>query len=253
MTYRSDENVRSESGLTFIEQLHAIAVEECQTVNRPYLVGVSETDNVAILLRPHCKMWKCKTCAARNARRWIARIINHVNKFEAANWQFITITAHEKWRGMDSSVKNIRQGWKKLYNRLLRRFGQFFYLKVWEAHKDGSMHLHLLVSLKLKKTFLKKHARQCGMGYQVDVQGMRNAGRAAGYVAKYFLKSEIVGTYPHGLRRIEASRNWTKLPELKAETLLKWFIQQTRDGQINRAQTFYDRGFEIIDNLKHEG
>ena len=238
------------TSLTFIEQLHAVACEECETLNRPYLVGVSETDKIAILLRPPCKMWKCKTCAARNARRWLAKIINHVNIYESANWQFVTLTAHEKWRGVQSSVKNIRTGWKKFYNRLLRRYGQFFYLKVWESHKDGSMHLHLLMSLKLKKSFVKKHARQCGMGYQVDIQGIRNAGRAAGYVAKYFLKSEVIGSYPKGIRRIEASRNWTPLPDLKADTLLTWFVQQTRDGQISRAQTFYDRGFDIIDQLK---
>lgn len=252
MIYHSDAvNVHSQSGLTFIEQLHAIACEECETLNRPYLVGVSEQDRIAILLRPPCKMWKCKTCAARNARRWLAKIINHVNLYATANWQFVTLTAHENWRGVVASVKNIRNGWRKLYNRLLRRYGQFYYLKVWESHKDGSFHLHLLLSIKLKKSFLKKHARQCGMGYQVDIQGIRNAGRAAGYVAKYFLKSEVIGNYPRGLRRIEASRNWTPLPDLKAETVLQWFVQQTRDGQVNRAQSYYNRGFDIIDNLKH--
>jgi len=79
---------------------------------------------------------------------------------------------------------------------------------------------------------------------------VRNAGQAAGYIAKYFLKSEVIGQYPRGLRRIECSRNWTKLPDLKADTLLTWFVQQTREGQINHAQIFFERGFNMIDTLK---
>lgn len=241
------ENVTSQKSLTFIEQLHAIASQPCITENRPYLVGVTEAEKIAILTRPPCKMWKCKPCAARNARRWLARIINHINLYPDANWRFFTLTAHEKWRGREASTKNLRQGWKKLYNRLKRRWGSMFYLKVWESHADGSFHLHGFINIRIKKSFLKKHARSCGMGYQVDIQGVRNAGQAAGYVAKYFLKSEVIGEYPKGLRRIEASQNWTKLPELHAETLLTWFVQQTREGQLNRALSFYQRGFEIED------
>jgi len=239
-------------GLTFIEQLHAVATDSCSKLNRPYLVGVSEPDNVAILVRPPCKMWNCQSCAARNAKRWIARIINHINKYQYATWRFFTLTAHENWRGREASVKNIRQGWKKLYNRIIRRYHASHIVRVWESHQDGSFHLHGFINCRISKRWLKKHARSCGMGYMVDIQGIRNAGQAAGYVAKYFLKSEVIGQYPKGLRRIEASRNWTKLPDLQADTLLTWFVQQTRDGQINRAQTFYDRGFDIIDTLKRD-
>jgi len=229
--------------------LHAVASESCTKENRPYLVGISFADNKALLLRPHCKMWNCPACAARNARQWLARIINHINKYLSANWRFFTLTAHENWRGREASVRNIRQGWKKLYNRIIRRYHASMIVRVWESHKDGSFHLHGLINCRIKKSWLKKHARQCGMGYMVDIQGVRNAGQAAGYIAKYFLKSEVIGEYPKGLRRIEASRNWTKLDDLTGETLLTWYVQQTREGQINRAQTFYQRGFEIIDTV----
>lgn len=237
----------AESGLTFIEQLHAIAAQSCLKENRPYLVGVTETEHIAILTRPACKMWNCKPCAARNARKWLARIINHINKNPDCDWHFATLTAHEKWRGVERSVANLRQGWKKLYNRLKRQITNIAICRVWESHKDGSFHLHLLMSHGVTKRSLKDGARACGMGYQVDIQRVENAGQAAGYVAKYFLKSEVIGNYPKGMRRIEATRNWLELPDLKAETLLTWFVQQTREGQLNRALSFYQRGFEIDD------
>lgn len=241
----------AQAGLTFIEQLQNFATQDCIKSNRPYLVGVSEVDRIAILCRPPCKMWNCPACAARNASRWIARIINHVNIYDANNWKMFTLTAHEKWRGRERSVLNLRQGWKKLYNRIKYEYQVEYYARVWESHKDGSFHLHGLIdTAQMSKRWLKNNARETGMGYQVDLSQIDNAGQVAGYIAKYFLKSEVVGEYPKNLRRIEVSRNWTKLPDLKAATLLDWYIQQTRDGQIARAQSFYNRGFDIIDNLK---
>lgn len=241
----------AESGLTFIEQLQKLCLFDCQKENRPYLVGVSETERIAILTRPPCKMWNCPTCAARNANKWIARIINHVNLHDAQNWKMFTLTAHEKWRGRERSILNLRQGWKKLYNRMRYEYEIEYYARVWESHQDGSFHLHGLVDTQdMRQRWLKDNARACGMGYQVDLSQIDNAGQVAGYIAKYFLKSEVVGEYPKNLRRIEVSRNWTKLDELHAATLLTWFVQDTRDGQIARAQTFYNRGFDIIDGLK---
>lgn len=238
-------------GLTFIEQLHAIALQSCIKENRPYITGISESDALAILTRPACKMWNCATCAARNARRWIARIIHGVNRMDTVDgWRMFTLTAHEKMRGRSSSVLNLREGWKKLYNRLRREFGTNNYARVWESHADGSFHLHGLVDCNIPKRWLRNNARQCGMGYQVDISLIENAGQVAGYISKYFLKSEVIGQYPKGLRRIEVSRNWLKLPELHAETLLTWLVNQTREGQLRQAQYYYDHGYEIIDTLR---
>lgn len=244
----TQENVR-DSGLTFIEQLHAISQSDCAAINRPFVTGVSETNAVAILMRPSCKMWNCQACGARNAKRWIARIINHINRVGGENWCFFTLTAHEKWRGAVASVANLRSGWKKLYNRILRRFGKLDYARVWEAHSDNSFHLHGLMCIKINKRWLKDNARQCGMGYQVDIQRVENAGQVAGYISKYMVKSGLKNEYPRGLRRIEVSRNWTKLPDLKADTVMIWLINQTREGQLAIAQDFFMRGFEIIDTI----
>jgi len=243
-----------ERGLSFIEQLQKLSTQLCVKNSRPYLVGVSETANIALLTRPACKMWDCPSCGAKNAARWIARIINHINRV-GGTWFMFTLTAHEKWRGALASVKNLRQGWKKLYNRMRYEFGVSSYVKVWEMHKDGSFHLHGLVNRDISKRWLKKNARECGIGYQVEIHRVDNAGQVAGYISKYFLKSEgQVATrkfiFPRGLRRIEVSRNWLKLPDLKADIVLQWHIQQTRDGQLRRAGEYHTRGYEIIDNVK---
>lgn len=239
-----------EIGLNFIEQLHAIASSNCTKINRPFLTGVSEQDAIAILTRPSCKMWNCPSCAARLAKQWIARVINHINRTGGENWCFFTLTSHEKMRGVALSVKCLRSGWKKLYNRIRRKFGVSDYVKVWERHEDGSFHLHGLMNINIKKRWLKDNARSCGMGYQVDIRPVSNAGQVAGYISKYMVKSGLSEEYPKGLRRIEVSRTWTRLPDLKAEILLKWLINQTRDGQVAMAQVFYERGFEIIDTVK---
>ena len=244
-----------EIGLTFIEQLQKLSSENCTKETRPYLVGISEIENIALLTRPACKCWNCIACAARNTKRWIARIINHVNKSDApGGWFMFTLTAHEKWRGTDASIKNLRQGWKKLYNRMRYEFGVSDYVKVWEMHKDDSFHLHGLIDTKLTKKWLKRNARETGMGYQVDISDVDNPGKIAGYISKYFLKSESnvndKRQFPKNLRRIEVSRSWTKLPDLNADTMLEWFVQSTRDGQLARAQTYFERGFQMIDNAR---
>lgn len=252
---------------TWIIRLHEYALEtECVAENRPYITGVGNDAKVALLLRPDCKRWNCPHCAAKNARRWIARIINHVNTKPDATWQMFTLTAHESWRGEYASVKNLRHGWKRLYNRMRDKFGVQDYAKVWERHADGTLHLHGLICDEIgdgvywlednpphrimNKRWLKNNARSCGMGYQVDLHVVDNAGQVAGYISKYFMKSESIGAMPKDLRRIEVSRDWTKLPDLVAENQFSWIINATRDGQIRTASQYHLRGFEVIDKVK---
>lgn len=234
-------------GLTFIEQLHAIAEQLCINPNVPYLTGIDEQSKTAHLIRGACKQWSCPTCGARNGKQWLARIINHMNLNKRRNWYFVTLTAHENWRGKDASRVNVQRGWKKLYNRMRRAYGVSGYVKVWEPHKDGSWHLHILIDRKIGKRWWKDNARACGMGYQVESVQPKNPGQAAGYCAKYLIKSfELAHLYDKGMRRIEVSRDWTKLPEL-ADNDLSWVINHTKDGQDLSAAAWRKNGYTIID------
>jgi len=213
-----------------IEKLYQQANELCPHDRVPWLVGINSDKIVAT--RGACGLWSCRVCGARNGKKWLARILDGMRQLGEKSWYFITITAHEKWRGLESSLKNLRQGWKKLYNRMRRKYGINDYVKVWERHKDGSLHLHVLIAKKIGKRWLKDNARQCGMGYQADSSQAKNGGQVAGYVAKYLLKSYNEGAdMPKGLRRIECSRSFPKLPDNTSTNDLEWIVTFTRSEQ----------------------
>lgn len=224
----------AKGGLTFIEQLHALSVQLCPHPKVPYITG--EKENTLHLFRGSCKKWACPVCGARNGRKWLARLLHHMNTHKTSGkWYFLTVTAHRKMRGQEASLKNLREGWKKLYNRMRRKFGISEYCKVWEKHKDGSFHLHILIRRKISKKWLKDSSVECGMGYQVDSSKSKNEGMVAGYIAKYLLKSfESAIDFPRGLRRIEVSRGWEKLPELRDDTF-EWTVHKSRDEQTKFA------------------
>ena len=238
-------------GLTFIEQLHALSVELCPNPKVPLLIGTK--DKKAYLLRGACKLWSCSVCGASNGRKWLARILNHMNKNKGTGrWYFLTITAHEKWHTPQRSIKNLRQGWKKLYNRMRRKYGVSEYVKVWEFHKDGSFHLHVLIRRKIGKKWLKDNSRECGMGYMCDSSASKNPGQVAGYCAKYLIKSfEHADKYEKGMRRIEASRDWEKLPEL-ASDMETWEVTHSREYQKKRGMFYRNLGYSIVDRYPTE-
>lgn len=244
------------SGLNFIEQLQIFVAKPCKKEKVPYLIGVNENVKVAVLSKATCKMWDCEACGARNAARWIAKIINGINRL-GGEWSFLTITSHEKAR-KSASILNLRNGWKKLYNRILAKFDKtangIFYAKIWEQHKDGTFHLHLLVSFEVSERWLKSTARQCGMGYQAKVITISNAGQVAGYIAKYTLKNSTHSRngvlWPKGLRRIETSQKWPELPNISVSQDMGWIVKFSRDEQLASANNWHLRGFDILDTVK---
>lgn len=244
-----------DSGLSFIEQLQNLSVVPCENAPYIWLFGLDRENKVAMICRPACKRWACRTCAARNARKWIARIIHGVNNQDGA-WFMFTLTAHEKMR-KGASVINLREGWKKLYNRMKYNFQDMkYYVRVWERHQEGTFHLHGLIDEEIPQDWLKDNARECGMGYQVDIHEVDNAGQVAGYIAKYFLKSESSFTglsrdFPSGLRRIEASRNWIKLPELEMFDKFQWSQLDTYEGAISAGLWHVENyGYRLVDLAK---
>lgn len=233
-------------GLTFIEQLQRRSLQLCSSPKVPWLSGSSGND--LYLLRGSCGSWGCPSCGARNGKQWLARMLNHMNINKGSgHWYFLTITAHENMRGQTQSIKNIRKGWKKLYNRMRYKYGISEYVKVWEFHTDGSFHLHVLIRKKIGKKWLKNNSRQCGMGYMCDSTRSKNPGQVAGYVAKYLIKSfENFERYEKGMRRIEASRDWLPLPKFDSD-IDNWKIFVTRDSQDRNALEAKKLGRKLID------
>jgi hypothetical protein len=208
-------------------------------------------------------MWDCAACGARKASQWIARVIQGIKAY-GGQWFFITITAHQKWRGQERSLINLRQGWSKVYDRLRRLEGKFHYVKIFESHKDGSLHLHLLADIVLphkssmKKSknsgnpvrvyrckLLKDMCAECGLGFQADYQPIESAGLAAWYVAKYLGKSIGNADFPANLRRIQCSHRWMKLPKLYADSELEWSYCSSRTDMLFKSFNLW-REFDIL-------
>ncbi len=263
---KSDDRSPSlESGLTSLEQLHAVLQEneKCPSPNSPKLLGVNRKERRAIYVKAPCKMWSCPVCGHKKTAQWVARVLTGINyyiKHGSPDWYFMTITAHDKWRGAENSLENIRSGWRRLSNRMWRKFGKGHYVRIFEHHKDGSFHAHFLTDIKIPYTakmeynpkrerdemryrcrWLKDNARQCGMGYMDDYQPLLNPGFAAHYVAKYLTKSvgDAGAQWPKGVRRIQTSRGWPKLPPLTDASDYSWQFVSSRGELMLRAANLW--------------
>lgn len=240
-------------GLTFIEQLQIISSKPCTKTNTPYLIGVNQNEHKALLTKAACKCWDCETCSARNARVWIACMVNGARQL-ATPMSLLTLTAH-RYHRKEKSVPNLRQGWKKLYNRIQSNptleNTNIYYVRVWEQHEEGTFHNHIIINVNLGTRWAKTNASGCGMGYMADWRGLDNVGLAAGYVAKYTLKNANLArgglAWPKGLRRIEKSRNWPNLPEKEANLEWSWNIANNREFQLHQSERLAVSGYQIID------
>jgi hypothetical protein len=239
---------RSE-GLTYLEQLTALA-GICSAFNAPFIAKINDEKREIELARVPCGLWSCPECSVRNARRWIARIIDGINNLDAENWYFATVTAHRKWRGL-SSLKNLRANWPKLRKRMSRatiaQNEVLYYVRNWEKHKDGSFHTHIITNAPLSTRWLKDNAAQCGLGYQAKMDECLNAGQAAGYMAKYFVKQHgsTLHTYPKGARRVQASQNWIAwhVPEVDS-----WrFVGNFATARVFAIFSERQRGYKVFD------
>lgn len=139
------------------------------------------------------------------------------------------------------------------------------YVRVFEPHKDGALHAHLIIhwSMSLDATdkqntrWLKDNARECGAGHQADYSTItpaydpeRQNGRrvqevlqVAAYVVKYMTKDlqSVVEdeAYPR-MRRIQASQHFK--PEYATDV-------EARDWRVTGRYT-YDQYIEDVKPVK---
>lgn len=252
---------RSE-GLSLLEQLAAFSAGSCKNPKAPILFGLDNEGKKAIVIRSACKLWSCEACGSRKAKKWIAKVINGINKM-GGQWYFCTLTARRDRRTPEKSLKDLRAGWFKLRKRIERKFGKFLYVRIIEQHKDGCYHFHLIMNAPIptklipatdkKKEhyyckYLKDTSVACGLGFMADYQPLRSAGGAAYYVAKYLTKS--IGKNSQGwaknVHRIRTSNNWTPLPDLTEESEVEW------DYMVNYSHLWWvaniaeDKGYKMF-------
>lgn len=188
------------------------------------------------LVRISCKQWGCPCCAQKNARNWRAYLLDAFNKrFGHEKWCFLTITANKgaHKHSPEMTIRNLQQVWKKLYDSMLRRYGKGLeYVRVFEQHKKGTFHMHILINIgaqydekgfiirKPKDEFnhpdcrwLKDTCKKLGGGEIAhirrvwdDVAKTANVGLVVGYILKYMGKSMASFKFPKHQRRVQTSR-----------------------------------------------
>lgn len=251
-------------GLSLLEHLGALSAKRCRNLKAPILFGEDPDSLKSIVIRSACKQWNCPSCGARNTKYWIAKIVNGMNVL-GGQWYFVTITAHESDRTSDGTIKNLRQGWTKLYDRLRNKFGKFDYFKVFEPHEDDAFHLHLFVNVQIPYTvkelangekdykckWLKDAARASDMGYIADYQPLRSPAGGAYYLAKYLTKSIGVGghDWPKNLRRVQCSHSWPKLKDLTEESDVEWTYVKNQNHLWYMLYLSLDEGNTLYDNV----
>jgi len=259
-------------GLMLLEHLRASG--RCESETAPKLLGVSRTDKTAIFVQARCKQWSCEPCGKTNSAQWVARILTGLNYYIEngyQDWFMMTITSHDNCRSAASSLWNLRKGWPKLADRMRRKFGKFKYVKVYEHHADGALHMHLIISVKIpytvKNEYVKKHkkilpvyrcrwlknnARQCGMGYMNDYRPIVNPGVASAYCAKYLSKSvgNRAKNWPKDMRRVQTSLHWPALPALVDKGQWNWELIQNHPHLMLKAALLWKLDGIMVTNTK---
>jgi len=205
-------------------------VEFCP--NFGLIVWKKTQPGTVIMTRLRCKSWGCEYCAKKNRERWSNHLKKRIGRL-GGDWWFLTFTASRYTRTQQNSIENLRRGLDLLFKRMRRIWGRIIYVRVYELHEKLAFHAHLILSGITEavqwhhakngvrifrgvaysktphvwsiKTYLKKTAADCKIGYMVDVQKMDTLPKAVNYVVKYLTKSaqdfEI-----KGLRRIQTSQ-----------------------------------------------
>jgi len=133
-----------------------------------------------------CKRWDCPHCHQLNRKRVIARAMAGKPK------AMLTLTvSSEHYDCPDAAAKALKEGLRLLRLRLKRhnRFKKFEFLAVFEKHKSGYPHLHLLIRGGfIPWKWLTKVWQEITGSRGVDIRKIDTRGQAAFYVAKYIGK-----------------------------------------------------------------
>lgn len=214
------------------------------------LVGKHKTQKRIILCSTDCESWRCEECADKMLRLHQLRIIEGCGVTIGGQWTFVTLTAHESWRGFDASLVNLKQGWTKLTERLRRKNGTKHYVLIHERHTDGTLHIHMLYNAKVTKTWLKKNCRQCGMGFMADIQVLRDPKSAGKYVTKYLTKAISQGDdFPLRFKRVRYSNKFPKFEfdSTPSEYIWKPQVRFSEDDENSLYETARVFGEVIMD------
>lgn len=195
--------------------------------------------------------WQCPECAEKRVRLHQLRIIEATGVTLQGKWTFVTITAHENKRGFDASLINLKQGWRKLAERLRRRYGTQHYVLMHERHEDSTLHIHMLYNAHLTKKWLKTACRACGMGYMADSQLLKDPKSSGKYVTKYLTKAVVEGdAFPKSFKRVRYSVGFPKFEFESTESDFIWRVY-TQFSEVDRRAINHMARYERIELMDY--
>lgn len=221
------------------------------------LVGLNGAEAGVFPLR--CRRWSCPTCGRRKVRAAMARIGAGM---KIGPTRFLTLTS-PGGESAEESYARFPERWKRMHQRLIRRFGKFEYIAVVEPQpKRGAAHIHIVYrGAFIPQQWLSKAAAESGFGKIADIR--RGHRKLAGYLAKYLTKdltSQGGGDrgaagrsgIPRYFRRVRWSRGWCEWTRRRASrTWTAWFIADV--GQVHAASDARGRGYTVVELEVSEG
>jgi hypothetical protein len=199
--------------------------------NFDFIVWRKNRLNEVELTRLRCKSWDCEFCADLNRQLWRSHLKKKIAKL-GGTWWFLTITSHEGNREKHATLANLRRGLDLLFKRMRKIWKRIEYVRVYELHQTGAYHAHCIISglsprihyYKARsglrvfepcdskgknvwslKTWFKKTARACKMGYMVDCQQLDGVAKTVNYICKYITKTTL-SYHVKYVRRIQTSQ-----------------------------------------------
>lgn len=167
---------------------------------QPLCTGEVAVKSLGSLAEAHpirCKRWSCEVCAQINRRRVIAIAV------AARPRAFLTLTVSSAHHPTpDAAAAALKRGLRLLRLRLSRheKLDNFEFLAVFERHKSGYPHLHLMIRGKfIPWVKLRQWWEEITGSTHVDIRKIDTRGKAAFYVAKYLGKD---------LSPFEACKRW---------------------------------------------
>lgn len=208
---------------------------EAHIVNRTFAEGE------ASML--YCKRWSCPTCRPKN--RW--RVILNADAGRATAMLTLTIDP-ARYDTPDDAARDMVRGWRLFRRRLAKDKGieNLPFCVVFEQHKSGWPHMHLLIRSKfIAWGYIKRVWQETVGASHVHIRAIRGGRSASHYISKY------IGKDPHafdGCKRWWRSHNYDLTPEDDAEEFLPRRRWQRVDEHIEGLiAALLRQGCEIIE------
>lgn len=168
---------------------------------------VKSVGPVTQVLKFRCKTWACPHCQKKLRRRLIARAK------KGKPQRLITLTVNPAhFETPDEAARALTSAWRRARQQLKRhhRHKSIEFLAVFEEHKSGWPHLHILARCGyIAQKWLSRYMRERIASPIVDLRKIRSAKHAAIYVAKYIAKAP---KRFEGCKRFWTSKHYAERP-----------------------------------------